>query len=163
MPKRQAEPRVKIEAEIKASARAALRRYCDCFDISMATFITNRAREYEGKMLARLNEAQREAYFDGDLLWDEMSHEEQEACRAPRPAILHAETDERLTWLAETTGRTKTNIVEILVRGAFQRFGPGKPPPGEPVPAPEVEPEPEPESEAITDAATPEVAPAQAA
>ena len=85
MPKRQAEPRVKIEAEIKASAREALRRYCECMDLSMAAFIASRAKEYERKMLSRLNEAQRAAYFDGTLLWDEMS--EQVAFRAPRPAV----------------------------------------------------------------------------
>jgi hypothetical protein len=87
MPKRRVEARVKIEAEIKASAREALRRYCECMDLSMAAFIASRAKEFERMLVSRLNEAQRASYFDGTLLWDEMSDNEKDAFRAPSPAV----------------------------------------------------------------------------
>jgi len=87
--------RAKVEVHLKLADREALDRYCTCFGLTMTRFIANRIREHERRMLQRLNEEQRARYLAGDLVWGEMSEEEQDAFRAPPPAVLHTERDER--------------------------------------------------------------------
>jgi hypothetical protein len=109
--------RSKVEVQLLTADREALDRCCVFMGQTMTRFLTNRIRKHERETLQRLGEDQRALYRDGCLILEEMPEEEQAAFSAPRPAILDAETDERLARLIRLAGDCrKDKLVEVYIR-----------------------------------------------
>jgi hypothetical protein len=115
-PKQPEATRIKAEFMLKAGAKAALLRYCSFMDTPMTKFIEKRAMDYEKRCLARLTEDQREGYFDGSLTFDDLTEEERHQFTAPAMPIVEGSTKDQLHRLSRITLRTKSELVEILVR-----------------------------------------------
>jgi hypothetical protein len=115
-PKPPAAPRISVQFNLKAGAKAALLRYCSFMDTPMTKFIEKRAMDYEKRCLARLTDDQREGYFDGSLTFDDLTDDERHQFTAPSDVIIDKTTKETLHRLSRITQRTKGALIEILVR-----------------------------------------------